>query len=512
VNNEVERKMSNRRSIAAANFFLLIFFFGCGAVSAEGSLCKEAEFAGSFYPGSNVKLASMVDGFIKAARVPETEGKIFAIIAPHAGYVYSGGVAGYSFKAIQGKPFETVIIIGPTHRYHFNGVSVYGKGFFSTPLGRVEIDSEVAAALINSSERISFKKEVFAGEHSVEVEIPFLQRALKDFKIVPVIMGRLTYENCEALGRALAGVIGEDERILVVASTDMSHYKSYRQALQMDRFTISLLTRLKPRLLFDHIQRGVSELCGAGPVLSTLIAANELNINKIRVLKYANSGDVTGDKQRVVGYMAAVLYRTGAKVQRHKGTKEGEEEGGEGMLDEKQKKRLLNIARESIGFYLSKSEQKEFTETEPVLLEKNGVFVTLKKKGELRGCIGCYTPTTKPLYETVADMAISAATQDPRFPKVTPEELEEIKIEISVLSELEKIDDVNKIETGKHGVVVRKGFRGGVFLPQVATETGWDREEFLSKLCAHKAGLSPDAWKDKDTQIYIFTVQKFEEE
>ena len=173
---------------------------------------------------------------------------------------------------------------------------------------------------------------------------------------------------------------------------------------------------------------------------------------------------------------------------------------------------MINIARESIGFYLSKGERKEFTETEPVLLKKNGVFVTLKKKGELRGCIGCYTPTTKPLYETVADMAISAATQDPRFPKVTPEELEEIKIEISVLSELDKIDDVNKIETGKHGVVVRKGFRGGVFLPQVATETGWDREEFLSNLCAHKAGLSPDAWKDKDTKIYIFTVEKFEEE
>ena len=505
--------MLNRHSITAANFFLLFFLFGCGIMNAEDSLGKEAEFAGSFYPGSRGELTSVVDGFIKAAKAPEIEGRIFAIIAPHAGYVYSGGVAGYSFKAIQGKPFETVIIIGPTHRYRFNGVSVYRKGFFSTPLGKVEIDSEVAAALINSSKRISFKKEVFAGEHSVEVEIPFLQRALKDFKIVPVVMGKPTYENCEALGRALAGVIGDDERILVVVSTDMSHYHSYRQAVQMDSFTISLLTRLKPRLLFDHIQKGMSELCGAGPVLSTLIAANELNIDKIRFLKYANSGDVSGDKRKVVGYMAAVIHKvTSHKSQVTSYRRKKEKEGEMGMLDEKQKKRLLHIARESIGFYLSKSERKEFTETEPVLLEKNGAFVTLKKKGELSGCIGCYTPTTKPLYETVADMAISAATQDTRFPKVTPGELEEIKIEISVLSELEKIDDANKIETGKHGVVIRKGFRGGVFLPQVATETGWDREEFLSNLCARKAGLSPDAWKDKDTQIYIFTVEKFEEE
>lgn len=188
------------------------------------------------------------------------------------------------------------------------------------------------------------------------------------------------------------------------------------------------------------------------------------------------------------------------------------------MLNEEQKKKLLKIVRETIEAYVKERKVLDFKEEDPVLSEHCGAFVTLrgaKSKprdgGEsLRGCIG-HIISKEPLYKTVRDMAIASSTQDPRFPPVTANELKDIKIEISVLSQPKKIKDINEFELGKHGVIVQKGFNQGVFLPQVATETKWSKKEFLSNLCLHKAGLSPDAWQDKDTNLYIFEAEVFEE-
>ena len=180
------------------------------------------------------------------------------------------------------------------------------------------------------------------------------------------------------------------------------------------------------------------------------------------------------------------------------------------MLNKSQRKRLLEIARESISTYLKEGKRYEVSESDPVLNRKMGAFVTLHEHGKLRGCIGNLIGD-KPLYLTVRDMAVEAAVNDPRFRSLSISELGDIEIEISALSELEKIQDPNIIEMGKHGVLIRKGFRSGVFLPQVATETGWNREEFLSNLCAHKAGLPKDCWKDGSVDIFIFSAEVFNE-
>jgi AmmeMemoRadiSam system protein A len=229
-----------------------------------------------------------------------------------------------------------------------------------------------------------------------------------------------------------------------------------------------------------------------------LLVAEKLGYDKIKELKYANSGDITGDKSRVVGYLSAAIYKENSKKEEKQ------------MLNEAQKKRLLEIARESITSYVRDGKRKQFTESDPVLNKEMGAFVTLHEHGDLRGCIGNMVGSGR-LYSTVADMAIEAATGDPRFPRLSPKEVDAIKIEISVLSPLQKVKSAEEIKIPGDGVIVRRGFRSGVYLPQVADETGWKREEFLTSLCAHKAGLAPDAWKDPETELYTFTAQVFQE-
>lgn len=226
----------------------------------------------------------------------------------------------------------------------------------------------------------------------------------------------------------------------------------------------------------------------------------------MNVLKHTNSGIVTGRTTKgiwTVGYTSCVIDTDQEKACLPAGRERD-------MLNRVQRKRLLEIARSSIENYLKTGKKLELTEADSTLLKELGVFVTLHTHGRLRGCIGNLIGE-QPLYLGVRDMAIEAAVNDPRFPPVESDELKNIEIEISVLSVLKRIDSADEIQLGIHGVLVRKGFRSGVFLPQVAWETGWSKEEFLSNLCAHKAGLSADAWKDKTTEIYTFTAELFSE-
>lgn len=468
----------------------------CFVVTACAEEVKKPVVAGAFYPASSIVLAGQVDRYLREANPQKIDGEIVALISPHAGYIYSGPVAAYGYKAISDRKYDTVIIIGLSHHIAFDGVSVLSKGFYETPLGKVEIDSEFTSKLMKLKKAvIYFKPEAYEREHSVEVQIPFLQRSLKDFKIVPLVIGNLNYKTCEELAEALVKATIKENRkkILIVASTDMSHYYSYNDAVLKDQVTLSELSNFNPSRLAEKVSRGECELCGIAPVLATLMASEKLGANKITVLKYANSGDTAGDKSRVVGYGSLAIYREEEK-----------------MLNAEQRKRLLAIARKTIEEYVKDRKTLEFKESDPELLKENGAFVTLRKGKDLRGCIGNITGHG-PLYLTVRDMAIASATEDPRFSPVTLKELKDITIEISVLSEPKRITNVDEIKLGVHGVIVKRGYRNGVFLPQVALETGWTKEEFLSNLCSHKAGLAPDAWKDKNTEIYIFSAQVFEE-
>jgi hypothetical protein len=311
----------------------------------------------------------------------------------------------------------------------------------------------------------------------------------------------------------------------------MSHYHPYDEANSIDQHTINVLSALKAKELYGEGSLGICELCGLMPVVASLLTAEKLGYNKMKVLRYANSGDTYGDKSRVVGYLSAAIYKEGPqpavnspqnpeksaspeKMEKKEDPPSPaaaqQKEGELPMLNDAQRKRLLQIARESITSHVRDGTRKAFSESDPVLNKPMGAFVTLRERGELRGCIGNMIGRG-PLYQTVADMAIESATGDPRFPALSPSEIGKVDIEISVLSEMKKVKSADEVRIPGHGVMVRRAFASGVFLPQVATETGWSKEEFLSNLCAHKAGLPPDAWKDPRTEIYVFTAEVFGE-
>jgi len=498
--------MNLRRTFLSLGFLLLCISSQC-VVEAREAEVRKARWSGSFYDRSPDVLGDTVEGFIRNVDQGKIPGNLIALISPHAGYIYSGQVAAYAYCQLEGEDFDTIILLGPSHYVPVKGASVYAEGWWQTPLGKVEVDSEIAKEIVRKHEWFHFDDEAHKNEHSLEVQVPFLQLTLKDFKIVPIVLNDSSQEFCQLLADAIVRSKGK-KRILIVASTDMSHYHTYGKACLIDGVTMHDLENFDMDSLRKHLSRGEGELCGSAAVFTALLAAKACGANNVRVLKYANSGDVTGDEARVVGYGAFAI--TGMREEKRTPESEKVKGGGE-MLNKKQQKILLSIARKTIEEYIRSRKMPEIEVDDPALKEKRGVFVTLHRKGMLRGCIGYIMPIEE-LYKAVSKMAIESSTGDPRFPPVTPQEIEQIQIEISVLTVPERIKSVDEIELGKHGVIVKKGVHQGVFLPQVATETGWSKEEFLNRLCYDKAHLPEDAWKDNDTEIYTFSAQVFEEE
>ncbi|MFH1246014.1 MAG: AmmeMemoRadiSam system protein B, partial [Candidatus Omnitrophota bacterium] len=460
---------------------------------------REPVVSGSFYPASARILAQKLKQFLDWAEVKKRNEDALVLISPHAGYDYSASTAAYGYNLIKASPIHTVIIIGPSHYEYFEGISVYPEGSWQTPLGNVPVNSEIAQALIAYSKEIFFYPPAFAKEHSIEVQLPFLQVVLDDFKIVPIVIGKESYENCLLLSQALLETTKDKEGILLIASTDMSHYHPAEEAVQIDSTTIQTIQKFDPALLYNKAANKECELCGASAVVTSLLYAQGRGADKVEVLKYINSGEITGEPQRVVGYLSAVIFASSPDTKAENNAEKESMKATTTLLSETQKKRLLEIARQSIREYLNTGKEITLQETDPLLIKNMGAFVTIHRKGNLRGCIG-HIIGVQPLYLTVRDMAVEAAVGDPRFVPLTSGELPDVDIEISVLSEPQRIQDIEEIKMGIHGVIVQKGTSSGVFLPQVAAETGWTKEEFLSNLCAQKAGLSPVAWKDKDTE------------
>jgi MEMO1 family protein len=316
-------------------------------------------------------------------------------------------------------------------------------------------------------------------------------------------MGSPVLEDAELLSAALYDVM--DENTLLIISADLSHYHPYDDAVRLDTNAISSIEKLDAEQLLRQIRDKEAEIDAPIAVLGAVMLANKKNASA-KILKYANSGDVTGDKSAVVGYSSIVIYiPESSGVSRSRVVRdEGE------MVTKEQKQQLMRIARYSIIEAVAGEKQDETEAVEIVLREKRGAFVTIKKHGRLRGCIG-YISAVKPLYETVKDVAKSAAVNDYRFGPVTEDELKDLELEISVLTPLEKLNNTRDIIIGKHGLYMKKGLNSGLLLPQVAAEYGWSIEEFLKHTCL-KAGLSPDAWKDGSTDIYTFSAEVFDEE
>ncbi len=464
----------------------------------DAGVIRQPVVAGSFYPAKRHVLEEMVDKFLMEAEPPSIEGELIALIVPHAGYIYSGSVAAFGYKLLMDKEFDIVVVIGPSHHLNFAGSSIYNVGDYLTPLGRVRVDRELCNRIIAENKRITYNRLAHLREHSLEVELPFLQRVLGDFPLIPIVMGDRSVESCVALAKALARQL-KGKNALIIASSDMSHYHEYELAKLIDARTLRLIEKFSPLELLNEIASGDAQLCGGGPVVATMMTAQRLGADRMKVLKYANSGDTAGDRSRVVGYCALAFFKGG----------ESKESMSEVGLSEEARKELLRIARKSIETYLAQGSIPEFDVAHEELNRYAGAFVTLHKFGRLRGCIGHFQ-ADRPLYKVVAEMAIAAATKDLRFYPLTEQELPSIKLEISVLSPLKKIEDIDEIEIGKHGIYIVKGYRSGCYLPQVARETGWSKIEFLEHCSRDKAGLGPDGWKEAD--IYIFTAEVFGEE
>jgi MEMO1 family protein len=489
---------------------LSVFTVFCAwlALFCCGAQAKYADLAGSWYTSSPVELKKEIEEYLTAARVEKIEGRVVAVIAPHAGLAYSGPVAAYSFKLLQQNPPETVIVVGFTHRRSYPGsISVFTEKTFTTPLGKAEINIEMAKRILAYDDAMKEIPEAFREENSIEMQIPFVQVALPGTRVVLVAISDQSMKVSRVLGAALYDAMKSGGSVAIIASTDMCHYLSQQSAVEKDKATIEQIKKFSPDdfYLFS-LKENHESMCGPGAVYATMLASKKLGADEIKVLKYATSGDISGDKRRVVGYFSAAFVMKSDLSVREK-FKTGEDDK---MFNEAQRQELLNIARESIKHYLATGEKMDLETQDNALKQELGAFVTLHKSGQLRGCIG-NMQATGPLYLTIRDMAIAAAVEDPRFSPLRTDELSGIDIEISVLSPMRKIADPEEIEMGKHGVMVRMGWHSGVYLPQVAAETGWDREEFMNSLCAHKAGIPRDAWKTGDADIYVYTAEVFGE-
>jgi hypothetical protein len=476
--------------------------------SAGAQKVRPAGVAGGFYPADPKVLSAMIDDLLAHATPPPIHDPILAVVAPHAGYQFTGPVVADTYAELKGRKFSRVVVIGPTHYVGFDFTSVYDGDAYTTPLGTVQVDKAFARQLVKLSPTIQLSGmghdiTPAGAEHSIEVQLPWLQRVLGDFQLVPIVMGDQSYENSRALGVALARLI-ENEKpgsTLILASSDLSHFHTYDEAETMDHKTLNALAAWDYFSMSRNFQTGVWEACGGAPIVAAMIAAERMGANQAQVLKYANSGDTSGDRSRVVGYSADVFVKAPA----------GKAVEMPFSLSDRDKNELLALARKSVEQAVEQRKQYEPGATASEALNQDrGAFVTLNEAGELRGCIG-YTSATKPLYLTVRDTATLAALRDPRFPPVSASELPLLEYEISVLSPLRRVLDVHQIKIGQDGLLMKNGEHEGLFLPQVPVEQKWGLQKYLQELCVEKANMPSNCWQDPNTDIFKFTAVVFHE-
>jgi AmmeMemoRadiSam system protein B/AmmeMemoRadiSam system protein A len=504
--------------------------------SIPTNVVRPAAVAGSFYPADPKELAALVDRFLSEAKPPTTSSRVRAVIAPHAGYVYSGPIAGSAFATVKGQHFEKVIVLAPSHYAAFRGIAVT-PAHYETPLGRIELHP-LCDRLANSSpfsyappaelhlapwQKASGNERPDTFEHALEVELPFLQRAIGDFRLVPLICGEVDPEEA---ANKLAPLV--DEQTLLVASSDLSHYYPYDVARKLDSECVRAICAL------DTLRMRRQEACGKTPILILMYLAKQFGWKPV-LLDYRNSGDTAGDKSRVVGYAAVAFYEETTSPLEKNNDKVGKG-GGEGDMTTAPEPRKDNAQDVASTVSLSADEGRilvklarsaleeavrfrhrlpvDLKTLPPALREPRGCFVTLTKHGELRGCIGHIFPQ-EPLCQAVVDNAWAAALDDPRFPPVLPYELPDIRIEVSVLTVPRPLafsspdDLLAKLRPYRDGVVLKIGLSMATFLPQVWEQLP-SKEDFLAHL-SRKAGCAPDAWRGRNVSIMIYEVQAFHE-
>ena len=459
---------------------------------------RPATQANRFYTGNARELSKEVDNLLALHAGDAQYNNVAAIIVPHAGYYYSGNVAASAYMAIDtAHQYKRIFLLGPSHHEWLDGASVNTEAdYYATPLGNVKVDRETALALTEADSVFRYQPMAHDREHCLEVQLPFLQRQFGVDSvppIVPIIISTNDFRKLKRMAEVLKPYFtGEN---LFVVSSDFSHYPSYDDACRVDALTGKAVESGNVEEFIATLQKnadsGIRNLatsaCGELAIATMMLMLDRGY--EVKHLMYQNSGNTEeGDRNRVVGYHSFAILR-------------GDNDGFSLNADEKQV--LKDIALKSIRDSL---DGKGITTLQmvshyPILNEKCGAFVSLHKHGRLRGCIGHFGEDT-PLYEIVAEMARAAAFEDPRFPALRREELADIDIEISVLTPMRRIQSIDEFELHRHGIYIRKGYRSGTFLPQVADEVNWTKEEFVSHCSQDKAGLGWDGWKDAELYVY----------
>jgi hypothetical protein len=478
--------------------FFVLLSAACGTAEA-----REAVVAGQFYPADRTELAAFVDAALLPGNRRKPPGDIVAVLAPHAGYEYSGKMAGLAYSFIADH-YDTVVILATGHTEGVKGAALLASDLYQTPLGKILPDRKLAAALMKASPLFEDRPSAHAREHAVEVQLPFLQRKLKKpFKLLAAVLNTNDLKSLKAIGAALAAAL-KGRKALIIISTDFSHYPNRADAAAADGAMRLAIESLDPELvqttslflLGKKIPGLETCACGEAAIEAGMEAARLLGAASFQTLKLSDSfsENPRAGPDRVVGYLSGLFLRSGIPADLR--------------LSKEQKAALLKEARLTLKKYLADEELPLGLEADPRLNLPGAVFVTLTKGGNLRGCVGTVVPSMT-LMDAVRYGAFSAAFRDGRFQPLKQEELAGIKIEVSVLSPLKPLP-AEEVKPHKHGVFLVKDGKSGLFLPQVWEQIP-DKESFMGELCEQKAGLPRDCWKSPATKLYSFTVDPFEE-
>jgi AmmeMemoRadiSam system protein B/AmmeMemoRadiSam system protein A len=429
--------------------------------------------AGQFYPAAPSQLRDTIAGLVDETAEKE---EVIGLVSPHAGYVYSGPVTADVISRIKFK--DTFVILGPNHTGSGVPLSIMTEGTWQTPLGDVEIDSELADHILTISHHLQQDEMAHLFEHSIEVQLPFLQYFKPDVKIVPIILAHSSGETFKAIGQEIARAIKElGKEAVIIASSDMNHYESHEATKRKDNQAIEAMLDLNEGELLKRVSDFNITMCGYAPAVSLITAAKELGANRAELVRYQTSGDVSGDYAAVVGYA--------------------------GIIIKKEPHPLVKLAKQTVATYVNEGKVTSPPEVlTPEMKEKAGVFVSIHKFGELRGCIGTFEPQRDNVAQEVIANAISSANRDPRFVPIAPDELEQLDYSVDVLTKPVPVEGRDQLDPEKYGVIVECGARRGLLLPDLE---GVDSVDEQIAICRLKAGIAPDEL----VKLYRFEVKRY---
>jgi len=436
-------------------------------------MIREPVVAGTFYPVRANGLHSMLEQLIDKGAVKED---VIGVLLPHAGYQYSGGVAGATISRV--KFADTFVIMGPSHTGLGESFSIMTEGVWKTPLGEVAVDKELARKILGASRFLREDHVAHLQEHAVEVQLPFLQYFKPDVRIVPIILTSADVAVYQEIGRAIARAIGEAGReVVIIASGDMTHYEPQKIAEQKDRLGIEAMLQLDEVELLKKVhERGIS-MCAYAPAASMIVAAKETGAREAELVRYQTSGDASGDYSAVVGYAGIIIKR--------------------GRMSP-----IAKLAKDVVEKYVLEGKRLRPKALTPEMEGKAGVFVSIHKGPALRGCIGTFEPVEGNIAEEIVSNAISSATRDPRFIPITVDELSALNYSVDVLTTPEPVDSKDQLDPKRYGVIVEAGWRRGLLLPDLE---GVDSADEQIDICRQKAGIAPN----EAVNLYRFEVKRY---